>query len=300
MQFKLHLRRLVLPFLAVTLALAMVHFQDAVPIQLTENSSFALFLTALLYLSSAWLLSRVLALILDKAAGNRPYPRLLQDLIAAALFIIALAASAALFMGQGAIGALASSGIILAVLGFAIRHVVADTLSGIALAMEAPFRIGDWVDIDTLAQAKVIEIGWRTSRLQTPDATYMILPNSQISRQRITNYSAPKRDFRSQVNITLDHVLPIEKARNIMLSVLSRAQLIQQEPKPDIRVQSYEENGICYTVRYWVPKFELAVDCRDEVFSLIDEALRDAGSIAPYRRIQLVNAPLRTDSDQPD
>ena len=102
------------------------------------------------------------------------------------------------------------------------------------------------------------------------------------------------------MNITLDHVLPIEKARNIMLSAPSRAQLIQQEPKPDIRVQSYEKNGICYTVRYWVPKFELAVACRDEAFSLIDGALRDAGSIAPYRRIQLVNAPLRTDSDQPD
>ena len=85
-----------------------------------------------------------------------------------------------------------------------------------------------------------------------------------------------------------------------MLSALSNAKLIQQEPKPDIRVQSYEENGICYTVRYWVPKFELAVDCRDEVFSLIDEALRDAGSIAPYRRIQLINAPLRTDADQPE
>jgi hypothetical protein len=55
-------------------------------------------------------------------------------------------------------------------------------------------------------------------------------------------------------------------------------------------VRSYEEAGIGYTVRYWVPRFERAVDCRDEVFSLIDDALRRAGSIAPYRRIQLVNA----------
>lgn len=300
MNIKLHMRRLILPILTVAIGLGVKHYENALPDKLSTNETFLLFSTAFVYLSSAWLVSRVFALILDKSAGNRPYPRLLQDLIAAALFIIAFAASAALFMGQGAIGALASSGIILAVLGFAIRHVVADTLSGLALAMEAPFRIGDWVDIDTLAQAKVIEIGWRTTRLQTPDATYMILPNSQISRQRITNYSAPKRDFRSQVSITLDHVLPIGKARDIMLSALSNAKLIQQEPKPDIRVQSYEEHGICYTVRYWVPKFELAVDCRDEVFSLIDEALRDAGSIAPYRRIQLINAPLRTDADQPE
>lgn len=42
--------------------------------------------------------------------------------------------------------------------------------------------------------------------------------------------------------------------------------------------------------RAWVPKFENATDCRDEVYSLIDDALRRAGSIAPYRRIQLINA----------
>jgi len=295
---KRHFRRLILPLLAAGVGIGLAVFQEELPEPVAESQKVTLFLTAVIYLSSAWLASRVLAMILDQAAGNRPYPRLLKDLIAAALFIIALAATAALYMGQGAIGALAGSGIVLALLGFAIRNVVADTLSGIALAMEAPFRIGDWVDIDTLALAKVIEIGWRTTRLQTPDATYMILPNSQIARHRITNFSAPKREFRSQVNITLDHVLPIDKARVIMLAALGNAKLIQQSPAPDVRVQSYEEGGICYTVRYWVPRFELAVDCRDEVFSLVDEALRKAGSIAPYRRIQLVNAPIYSEQGE--
>ncbi|HBB81725.1 MAG TPA: mechanosensitive ion channel family protein [Sulfitobacter sp.] len=298
MDLKRHSRRLIFPLLAAGVGLGLAVFQEDLPGSVAQSQKVTLFLTAVIYLSSAWLASRVLAMILDQAAGNRPYPRLLKDLIAAALFIIALAATAALYMGQGAIGALAGSGIVLALLGFAIRNVVADTLSGIALAMEAPFRIGDWVDIDTLALAKVIEIGWRTTRLQTPDATYMILPNSQIARHRITNFSAPKREFRSQVKITLDHVLPIDKARVIMLAALGNAKLIQQNPAPDVRVQSYEEGGICYTVRYWVPRFELAVDCRDEVFSLVDEALREAGSIAPYRRIQLVNAPIYSEQGE--
>ncbi|MCF7779390.1 mechanosensitive ion channel [Sulfitobacter sp. M220] len=151
--------------------------------------------------------------------------------------------------------------------------------------------------VGLIALCRCSYVGLLIEKLPRQSTKFRTVP---ISRQRITNYSAPKRDFRSQVSITLDHVLPIGKARDIMLSALSNAKLIQQEPKPDIRVQSYEENGICYTVRYWVPKFELAVDCRDEVFSLIDEALRDAGSIAPYRRIQLINAPLRTDADQPE
>ncbi|MCZ7675653.1 MAG: mechanosensitive ion channel family protein [Roseovarius sp.] len=126
---------------------------------------------------------------------------------------MAFVATVSLYMGQGAFGALAGSGLVLAMLGFAIRNVVADTLRGSRWGSR-PFRHRRWVDIDGLARGKVIEIGWRTTRILTRDATYMILPNSQIARQRITNYSAPKPQYRAQVSITLDHTMPIERARD--------------------------------------------------------------------------------------
>lgn len=298
MDLKKNMRRLFLPVMALFFSIGLAFYQDELPAFFANDENLSLFLTAAIYLAAAWVASRLMAMILDQMGGNRPYPRLLKDLVTAFLFMAAFASIGSLYMGQGALGALAGSTIILALIGFAIRNVVADTLSGIALAIEAPFRIGDWIDIDTLAQGKAIEIGWRTTRLQTLDVTYMILPNSQIARQRITNFSAPKREFRAQINITLDHVLPIEKARKIMLEALSEGKLILQDPAPDIRVRSYEEGGISYTIRYWVPRFERAVDCRDEIYSLIDDALRRAGSIAPYRRIQLVSAGAENGSDR--
>src|SRR5690606_40164218 len=109
----------------------------------------------------------------------------------AALFLAATAATIAMLLGQSAGGALASSGLIIAILGFAIRNVLADVLSGVALGLEAPFRIGDWIEIDGTIRGKVIEIGRRTTRLQTRNDIYMILPNSQISRQRVTNFRPP-------------------------------------------------------------------------------------------------------------
>lgn len=291
MNTKRYVLRLVWPSILMILSLGLVLFQPELTGIFEPSESFLQGVTALAYFAAAWLASRVLALVLDRATSrSRPYPRLLKDLIAALLFMAALAATVALFMGQGVIGALAGSGLILAMLGFAIRNVVADTLSGIALGVEGPFRIGDWVDIDGLARGRIIEIGWRTTRLLTRDATYMILPNSQIARQRITNYSAPKPQYRAQINITLDHSMPIGKAREIMLQAIGRAELIQQDPAPDIRVLAYEESGITYALRYWLSRFDRDVDCRDEVFSLVDDALREAGMVAPYRRIELIDA----------
>lgn len=207
-------------------------------------------------------------------------PRLLKELVAAVFFIAALIATIMLFLGQSMSGALASSGLVLAVLGFAIRNVVADAFSGIALGLDAPYRIGDWVDIDGDIKGRITEIGWRTTRLQTRDSTYMILPNSQIARQRLTNYSAPRRNYRAKLQILLPHELPVEEARKLLAEAAARSELLLKDPKPDARAVAYERHGIRYTVRYWVPSFAEEIDCRDSVLGHIDRALRDAG-VAP-------------------
>ncbi len=292
MTAKQHARRLVWPTVFAILSVGLTLFSSRLTDLFGDHERLSLGITALAYFASAWLVSRVLSMALLAKAGarHRPYPRLLRDLIAALLFFIAFAATVSLFLGQGAIGALAGSGLILAMLGFAIRNVVADTLSGIALGVEGPFRIGDWIDIDGLARGKVIEIGWRTTRILTRDTTYMILPNSQIARQRITNYSAPKPQYRAQVSITLDHTMPVGRAREVMLKAVMEAKLIQQDPAPDVRVLAYEDGGITYALRYWLARFDRDVDCRDEVYSLVDDALRRTGYLAPHRRIELVRA----------
>ncbi|SEN99610.1 Small-conductance mechanosensitive channel [Pseudorhodobacter antarcticus] len=288
-----HARRLVWPTALFTLTLGLVLFLFYTDISsfVEDSETLLMGLTSLTYFALAWLASRLSALALDQAAvRRRPFPRLLRDLIAVMLFLFAFGATVALFMGQGATGALAGSGLIIAMLGFAIRNVVADTLSGIALGVEGPFRIGDWVDVDGLARGKVMEIGWRTTRVLTRDATYLILPNSQIARQRITNYSAPRPQYRAQVSIILDQSIPIALAKSVMLEAVKEAKLIQQDPSPDVRVLSYDAGGIAYGLRYWLTRFDKDIDCRDEVYSLVDNALRKIGNTAPRRRIELVAA----------
>ncbi|MDF1609330.1 mechanosensitive ion channel family protein [Hoeflea sp. YIM 152468] len=304
MTAKQHIRRLAWPSVSLVLSLALVLFRADLTRYFELDETVSLGLKALAYFAAAWLVSRVFAMALDRAGTrSRPYPRLLNDIIAAILFLVAFVGTTSLFMGQGAFGALAGSGLVLAMLGFAIRNVVADTLSGVALGIEGPFRIGDWVDIDGLARGKVVEIGWRTTRVLTRDSMYLILPNSQIARQRITNYSAPKPHYRAQVTITLDHTMPIEQARKILLGAVREAKLIQHDPAPDVRVFAYEDVGIIYAVRYWLSRFDRDIDCRDEVYGLVDDALRRAGTTAPRRRIELMNTETATDAaratDQP-
>jgi len=248
----------------------------------------------LAYIATAWLGSRIFGLVADhRKRHKRPYPRLFKDLVAVLLFFIAIVASAALLMEQGIVGALAGSSLILAVLGFAVRNVVADTLSGVALGIEGPYRIGDWVDVDQVARGRVIEIGWRTTRILTLDSTYMILPNSQIARRRITNFSAPKPQYRAQLSLKLSRELSVETARRLILHALAEARLIQAEPAPDVKVLDLgSDDTITYAVRFWLTRFESDADSRDEIFCLIDRALRQA-KVGPSRtHIELTRKPV--------
>src|SRR3546814_2838872 len=81
----------------------------------------------------------------------------------------------------------------------------------------------------------------------------MIVPNSQIARQKLTNFSAPQRHYRAQVQITLNHSLDAVSAKDILVTAAKRSTLILSEPAPDARALAYNAEGIVYAVRYWVP-----------------------------------------------
>lgn len=245
---------------------------------------------AAVYYSGAWLLARIMGAALKGGRnGRRKVPKLLRELVTAALFLVATIATVAMLLGQSAGGALASSGLIIAILGFAIRNVLADVLSGIALGLEAPFKIGDWVEIDGSIRGRVIEIGWRTTRLQTRNDTYMILPNSQISRQRLTNFSAPKKHYRASLEIVLGHDIPVDRGKELLAAAAASTEIIMQSPKPDVRALSYDTEGVRYAVRYWVPSFVDDIDCRDAILVAVDAAIRKSGLPPPFSRVKLVS-----------
>ncbi|AEC21229.1 putative mechanosensitive channel protein [Pusillimonas sp. T7-7] len=235
-----------------------------------------------IFYSFSWLMARsfrafILLQRTGTGTGRRKAPKLLSELVSVTLFTIATMLAIGVLIGKSSGGVLASSGLIIAILGFAIRNVLADVLSGIALGLEAPFRIGDWVAFDAATTGRVIEIGWRTTRVLTADDIYMILPNSQISRQMLTNYSAPRKHYQATIQIVLGHDVPVTQAKTLLKEA---AKLAQNNPgmvetqKSIVRATLYGAEGISYTIRYWVSNFAFDMECRDAMLAAIDETLR--------------------------
>lgn len=240
----------------------------------------------LTFYAFAWLLGRMAAAALSgRARRKRKTPRLLRELITATLFVVATLAAIGMFLGQSAGGIIASSGLIIAILGFAIRNVLADVLAGIAIGVEAPYRIGDWVGFDATVRGRVTEIGWRTTRILTPNGTYMILPNSQISRQMLTNYSAPHKQYQGDLEIVLGHGISIADGKQLLQEAALTGMPddgLMPEQTPKVRAIAYSAEGVTYRIKYWVPRFSDSTDCRDAILMAIDEAIRQRGLEMPW------------------
>jgi len=140
-----------------------------------------------------WLLSaRVAVAALYFAVGHDRKSReakLFIDLVAAAVYaattLIVLKSVLALPIG----GLVATSGIVAIVLGLALQSTLADVFSGIAVGIEAPFKIGDRISLDNNIEGQVVEMNWRSIRIQTDGADIAIIPNNVVAKLQIVNRS---------------------------------------------------------------------------------------------------------------
>lgn len=247
-----------------------------------------------LFYSFGWLLAHSFRAFVSRKSrsGNRSRPpRLLSELVSVTLFTFATMLAIGVLIGKSSGGILASSGLIIAILGFAIRNVLADVLSGIALGLEAPFRIGDWVEFDSITTGRVTEIGWRTTRILTADDTYMILPNSQISRQMLTNYSAPRKHYQASVQVTLKHTVSASRAKELLEQAAQVAQenpgMVDTQPAL-VRATEYGPEGITYTIKYWVSNFAFDLECRHAMLAAIDATLRENNALPIVEPVRLM------------
>ena len=233
-----------------------------------------------MWLALAWLAARSVDVLLRRVAvvsrGGVPYPRLLTDLLSAALFAAAAMTILLLVFDQPATGLITVSSVVIAVIGFALRNVISDLFSGIALGVDHPYRIGDWIET-TQNSGRVTEITWRTTRLTDRNGFVIIVPNGLVAGQRLINYGAGERDYRTSLRVPLDATLPVGRAKRILLSGALDAGRKIPGLAPDVLLAEYGDGAAIYVVRFRVPDFGQEAACRDTVASRVLHALHCAG-----------------------
>ncbi len=228
-----------------------------------------------LILSLGMLLQRVVQYVLldglVAAALGAPVPRLLSQLSGLLIFLLSFGAIAGFVFKQDLTVLWAASGVAGVVLGMALRELLLDIFTGLALNLDRPIKIGDHVLLhkagDTVLEGRIAEISWRSTRLNDDAGNLVIVPNSRIAASTITNHSLPNPWFEFMTTVTLDASVPTERALRILEAAAIEAILphaLPEAPPPYSRVRAITPHGVEYAVFFSPP-----IDRRYRVRSLV-------------------------------
>ena len=202
--------------------------------------------------------------------------RLLQDLLGAVIFLIAVIAALAYVLELPVKGVLATSGALAIIVGLALQSTLSDVFSGIVLNTTKPYQLDDWISIDG-TEGRVTDIDWRATRLQTSQGSMAVIPNSLAAKAKIINFSRPSDMFGVSISLQLSpHARP-----QTVLDALERAmqgcRYLLSKPAPNVALKGSNASGVEYEISGFVVSMDQKRMVRNLLFDLAYRHLQASG-----------------------
>jgi small-conductance mechanosensitive channel len=148
---------------------------------------------------------------------------------------------------------LASAGIIGIAVGFAAKDTLANLFSGVFIMADAPYKIGDFVVLDTGERGEVTHIGIRSTRLMTRDDVEVTVPNSVMGNTKIINESGgPYEKYRIRVAVGVAYGSDIDKVREVLMDIALNDESVCRDPEPRVRFRQFGASGLDFELLCWI------------------------------------------------
>ena len=219
------------------------------------------------------------------------FPAILQDVALITVFAIVAVVMNEELLTTSAVGAV--------VVGFALQDTLGNLFSGLAIQIEKPYRVGQWIAIGD-REGQVQEITWRATKLLTKAGQFLIVPNGIMSKEAILNYSEPTLPTRLTIEVGVSYLTPPNTARAAILEALEHCPLVLNTPPPSVLLHDFGASALIYHVWFWVGDYALELEARDQVRTTIWYTFRRRNIEIPYP-IQIEYSkeelPLRSEGD---
>ena len=180
---------------------------------------------------------------------------------------------------------LASAGIVGIAVGFAAKDTLANLFAGVFILADAPYKIGDYVVLDTGERGKVTHIGIRSTRILTRDDVEITIPNSIMGNTRVTNQSGgPYEKFRTRVPIGVAYGSDIDLVRQVLMEIATQEPEVCSDPEPRVRFRNFGPSSLDFELLCWIDNPELRGRVVDKLNSTIYKRFKTEGIEIPYSK----------------
>lgn len=159
------------------------------------------------------------------------------------------------------------------VIALALQDTLSNLVSGFLLIIEGPFKLGDWIQVGKL-EGEVIEINWRAVRLKTLDRDIIIIPNGNLGKENICNYTLLDPLHAMRLRMPFSYEDHPDLVRKTLLAVALSVDGIQPQPLPQIDPQVYKNTHIEYEIRFFITNYSRLEEIEDAFWSHAYYAIR--------------------------
>ena len=177
------------------------------------------------------------------------------------------------------LGALGIGGLAIAL---ALNSSLSNVFAGIQLLLDRSVNVGDKVQLESGEVGVLLDIGLRTTMMQTYDNEVISLPNSQLANARIKNYTKPDASIRVSVNFAVAYGSDVAEVKRIVLDAISQLDDILQEPGPQVLFLNMGDFSLDMSARVWVDDYGKQFAKKLEMTELIYNTLNESDIEIPF------------------
>ena len=185
--------------------------------------------------------------------------------------------------GINATAWLASAGVIGIAVGFAAKDTLANLLSGVAIVADSPYKIGDYIVIDSGERGRVTSLGMRSTRLLTRDDVEVTVPNAVIANAKIVNESGgPWVKHRIRVPVGVAYGSDVDEICSTLEEIANSLPSVVKQPAARVRMRALGNSSLDFELLVWIDMPELRGRVRHDLLMNIYKVFNQKGIQIPF------------------
>lgn len=182
---------------------------------------------------------------------------------------------------------IAGAGVAGIAIGFAAKDTLSNLIAGILLIIDRPFEVGDRIEVwsapsNSSTWGDVIDIGLRATKIRTTDNIVIVIPNNEIMKRDIINYTTISKEIRVRIPIGIAYDADVKKAKEIIERVSLELDWVMREPAPKVVVKSFGDSAVNLEGRVWISNPRKRIDTISHITDRVKEVFQEEGIEIPY------------------
>ncbi|MBW2102763.1 MAG: mechanosensitive ion channel family protein [Deltaproteobacteria bacterium] len=203
-------------------------------------------------------------------------------------------------MGLNIMPFVAGAGVAGIAIGFAAKDTLSNLIAGILLIIDRPFEVGDRIEVwsapkNSATWGDVIDVGLRATKIRTTDNIVIVIPNNEIMKRDIINYTTIREEIRVRIPVGISYESDVEKAKEIIRRISLELPWVMKDPGPKVVVKSFGDSAVNLEARVWIRDPRRRIDTISHVTDRVKEAFREEGVEIPYPKREIY---LRVSGEQ--